>query len=56
MQTPPRFLLDGWSDSIKYYPAIPKLPSSYAVLESWYVSEIHISKFELRYKLHGAKL
>ena len=46
MKTTRRFLFDGWSDRIKLHPAISKLSSSYAVLESNYVSEIHtISNF-----------
>ena len=56
MQIPPRFLFDGWSDRIKLYPAISKLPSSYAVLETRYVSEIHTkSNFWDRYKLLRVK-
>ena len=48
MQTPPRLLLDGWSDRIKLYLKISKLPSSYVMLESRYVSEIQtVSNFDI---------
>ena len=42
MQTPPRLLLEGWSERIKLYPEIAKLSSSEVVLESRYVSDQQI--------------
>ena len=42
MQTLPRLLLEGWSESIKLYPEIAKLLSSEVVLESRYISNNHI--------------
>ena len=40
METPSRLVLDGWSDRIKSYPKISKLPSSDVKLGSSYILEI----------------
>ena len=47
MQTPARFLFDEWSDCIKLYITCDfQITTSYAQLESKYVSKIHaISNF-----------
>ena len=39
MQTPPRLLSEGWSESIKLYTEIAKLSPLEVVLESSYVSD-----------------
>ena len=42
MQTPPRLLLEEWSERIKLYPDIAKLPSSEVVVESRYIFDKQI--------------
>ena len=40
MQTPPLLLLDAWSALNRLYPVNARFPSSSAVVESRYVSDI----------------
>ena len=42
MQTPLRFILDGWSERIKVYPGICNLSSSLGIEESRNVSDKQI--------------